>query len=213
MRKEKPPIEENVDLELEYKLLHLYDKIKPYLKQITAGFVILILAVLFFLYHQNKVEEKKNKASILAYEINKDIQNKKYDEALKKIKFFKANFADTDYIKLVYGYELIIEKNKNIVNKETIKKLKENLSTDQTKNYIAEFEGYLNYKNKKYDNALSKLNQINQSNFNYLSALTLKGFIYEKKGDTQKAKEIFDEIKELSKEKYRYFEALAKENI
>ncbi len=213
MKKERPPIEENVDLELEYKLLHLYDRIKPYLKQIIAGFIILILAVLFFLYYQNKVEEKKNKASALIYEISKDIQNKKYDDALKKIKFFKANFADTEYLKLVYGYQLIIEKNKNKINKETVKKLKEKLSTDQSKGYITEFEGYLDYKDKKYDNALLKLNQINQSNFNYLSALTLKGFIYSKKGNKQKAKEIFNEVKEFSKEKYRYFESLAKENI
>lgn len=213
MKKEKPPIEENVDIELEYKLLHLYDKVKPYLKQILIGIIILILAVLLFIYYKNKKEEKRNNAGALVYEISKDINNKKYDEALKKIKFFKANYSDTDHIKLVYGYEIIINKEKNSLKEETLNKLKEKLNTGQTKGYFTEFQAYLDYKSGKLDYALKKLNTINQSNFNYYSALSLKALIFSKKGNVEKAKGLFSEIREFSKDKYKYFESLANENI
>jgi len=213
MSKPKPPIEENVDLEFEYKLLHFYDRIKPYLKQIIFLILIVLAGIFYYIYHKSKIEEKLNQASVYVYKIQTEIQNKEYDKALKDIKFFKANFADTSYVKLIYSFEVFIQKEKRNIDKNLVSKLKNKLNTDQIKAYFTEFEGYISYKNNKFDDAVSKLNMIKQEHFNYLSSLTLKGIILKKEGKNQQAKQLFEEIKELSKDKYNYFEAFAKESI
>jgi predicted negative regulator of RcsB-dependent stress response len=213
MAKDRPSTQENVDIELEYKLLHLYDRIKPYLKYLIVAVLILIFAIIFIIYYKGKLEEKNNQASVIVYEIGKEINNKNYDETLKKIKLLQEKFSDTDYIKLAYAYKLIIEKEKNSVNKDTVHNLEKNLNTNQSKGYFTEFNAYLNYKDKNYEKALSELDRIQQDNFNYYSALTLKALILNKEGKNDKAKELFSEIKEFSKDKYPYFESLANENI
>ncbi|RMD46387.1 MAG: hypothetical protein D6834_02550 [Aquificota bacterium] len=106
-----------------------------------------------------------------------------------------------------------MQKEKGNIDKNLMKKLRNKLNTDQIKAYFTEFEGYINYKNKKFYNAVSKLDMIEQKHFNYLSSLTLKGIILKKEGKSQQAKQLFEEIKELSKNKYNYFEAFAKESI
>ena len=215
MKKEKVPIEENVDIELEYKLLHLYDKVKPYIKLIIGGFVAFILAVIGYIYYKNKQSQYYQQASVYILKIKEEVENGKIDEAKKDIKFFKANYADTPYIKLVYGYELILAKkeknNKNLYSLST--KLKENLSTDQMKGYITEYQAYLDYENKQYEKAKAKLDTIDQSHFNYLSVLTLKGFILKREGKAEEAKQLFKEVQEFSKGKFRYFEEIAKNNL
>lgn len=213
MKKQKPPVEENVDLELEYKLLHLYDRLKPYLKYIVAGLIAIILLIIFVIYRNAKLNEKLNQASIYIYKIQSEIDSKKYKEAEKDIKFFKANFADTPYIKLVYALEINLNKEQNKDTKDLTKKLKKHIKTDQFKAYFTEYEGYLDYKDKNYNKALNNLNKIKQNDFNYLSALTLKGIIYNIQGQKDKAKEIFEEINQLSKNRFRYFESFSKESL
>ncbi len=215
MKKEKVPIEENVDIELEYKLLHLYDKVKPYIKLIIGGFVAFILAVIGYIYYKNKQLQYYQQASVYILKIKEEVENGKIDEAKKDIKFFKAKYADTPYIKLIYGYELILAKkeknNKNLYSLST--KLKENLSTDQMKGYITEYQAYLDYENKQYEQAKAKLDTIDQSHFNYLSALTLKGFILKREGKAEEAKQLFNQVEQFSKGKFRYFEEIAKNNL
>ncbi len=213
MKKEKLPVEENVDIEFEYKLLHIYDRIKPYFKHILAAILLFILIIIYVLYRHSAQQERENKASIYIYQIKKDIEDKKFKEAEKKIKFFEANYADTDFIKLAYAYEILIEKQKNSLKSDTVKKLKEKLSTDQSKGYFTEFEGYLFYKDKQYSKSLDKLNLVKQDNFNYLSALTLKAIIFDKQRNKEKATELFGEIEALAKNKYPYFENIAKRSL
>jgi len=57
LRKEKLPIEENVDIEFEYKLLHFYDRIKPYIKFIITGFILAVLVLVLFIYQKSHIHE------------------------------------------------------------------------------------------------------------------------------------------------------------
>ncbi len=215
MKKEKVPIEENVDIELEYKLLHLYDKIKPYIKFIIGAFLAFILAIVGYIYYKNKQNQYYQQASLYVLKIKNELEGGKVKEAKKDIKFFKANYADTPYMKLVYGYELTLAKKgkekKDLY--ELSSQLKDSLSTDQMKGYITEYQASLDYSGSKFKDALVKVNKIDQSHFNYLSALTLKGLILKKEGKNAEAKEVFKEVQEFSKGKFRYFEQIAKNNL
>ncbi len=206
MKKEKLPLEENVDIEFEYKLLHFYDQIKPYLKFIIAGFILVILLLIGYIYQKSKFQEKLNLAGSKIYEISKNIENKNFEKAKKLIDKFKENYAGTPYVKLANVYEIKIrrEQNKNL-DKNIIQNTKNLFETDQLKAFFTEFEGYLEFKNKNYNQTKQTLDNIKQNHFNYLSALLLKGITLEKLGQKDKAKIAFEEIRELSKNKFRYF--------
>lgn len=206
MRKEKLPIEENVDIEFEYKLLHFYDRIKPYIKFIITGFILAVLVLVLFIYQKSKEREFLNKAGAKVFEISELISNKDYDKAKSLIAEFKKTYTDTPYIKLINAYEIQIqkEKGKNI-DKNLVQNTKNLFETEQFKAFYTEFEGYLNFSEKKYTEAKQNLDSVKQNHFNYLSALLLKGIILEKTGQKDNAKTIFEEVRELSKEKFTYF--------
>ncbi|HIQ25677.1 MAG TPA: tetratricopeptide repeat protein [Persephonella sp.] len=206
MKKEKLPIEENVDIEFEYKLLHFYDRVKPYLKFIIAGFILAVLMLIALIYQKSKEKEILNNAGAKVYEISELISSKKFSEATKLIAEFKKTYADTPYIKLINVYEIQIQRqqNKNI-DKKLVQKTKNLFNTDQLKAFYTEFEGFLNFKEKKYTEAKQNLENVKQNHFNYLSALLLKGIILEKTGEKNKAKTAFEEVRELSKNKFKYF--------
>ncbi|HIE59575.1 MAG TPA: tetratricopeptide repeat protein [Hydrogenothermaceae bacterium] len=206
MKKEKLPIEENVDIEFEYKLLHFYDRVKPYLKFIIAGFILAVLMLIALIYQKSKEKEFLNNAGAKVYEISELISSKKFSEATKLIAEFKKTYADTPYIKLINVYEIQIQRqqNKNI-DKKLVQKTKNLFNTDQLKAFYTEFEGFLNFKEKKYTEAKQNLENVKQNHFNYLSALLLKGIILEKTGEKNKAKTAFEEVRELSKNKFKYF--------
>ena len=206
MKKEKLPIEENVDIELEYKLLHFYDRIKPYLKFIIAGFILTVLILIALIYQKSKEKEFLDSAGAKVYEISELVSSKKFNQAKKLIAEFKKTYADTPYIKLINVYEIQIQRqqNKNI-DKKLVQETKRLFDTDQLKAFYTEFEGYLNFKEKKYAEAKKNLDNVKQNHFNYLSALLLKGIILEKTGEKDKAKTIFEEVRELSKNKFNYF--------
>jgi len=206
LKKEKLPIEENVDIEFEYKLLHFYDRVKPYLKFIIAGFILAVLMLIALIYQKSKEKEILNNAGAKVYEISELISSKKFSEATKLIAEFKKTYADTPYIKLINVYEIQIQRqqNKNI-DKKLVQKTKNLFNTDQLKAFYTEFEGFLNFKEKKYTEAKQNLENVKQNHFNYLSALLLKGIILEKTGEKNKAKTAFEEVRELSKNKFKYF--------
>lgn len=206
MKKEKLPIEENIDIEFEYKLLHFYDRIKPYLKFIIAGFILAIFILIALIYQKSKEKEFLNNAGAKVYEISELVYNKKFDEAKKLIYEFKKTYADTPYIKLINVYEIQVQKlqNKNI-DKKFVQETKKLFNTDQLKAFYTEFEGFLNFKEKKYTEAKQNLDNVKQNYFNYLSALLLKGIILEKTGEKDKAESAFKEVRELSKDKFKYF--------
>lgn len=206
MKKEKLPIDENVDIEFEYKLLHFYDRIKPYLKFIITGFILALLILIALIYQKSKEKEFLNNAGAKVYEISELVSNKKFSQAKKLITEFKKTYADTPYIKLINVYEIQIQRqqNKNI-DKKLVQETKNLFNTDQLKAFYTEFEGLLNFKEKKYTDAKQNLDNVKQNHFNYLSALLLKGIILEKTGEKDKAKTAFEEVRELSKNKFKYF--------
>ena len=206
MKKEKLPIDENVDIEFEYKLLHFYDRIKPYLKFIITGFILALLILIALIYQKSKEKEFLNNAGAKVYEISELVSNKKFSQAKKLITEFKKTYADTPYIKLINVYEIQIQRqqNKNI-DKKLVQETKNLFNTDQLKAFYTEFEGLLNFKEKKYTEAKQNLDNVKQNHFNYLSALLLKGIILEKTGEKDKAKTAFEEVRELSKNKFKYF--------
>ena len=206
MQKEKLPLEENVDIEFEYKLFHFYDRIKPYLKFIIIGFILAVLILIALIYQKSKEKEFLNNAGAKVYEILELVSNKKFSQAKKLIAELKKTYADTPYIKLINVYEIQIQRqqNKNI-DKKLVQETKNLFNTDQLKAFYTEFEGFLNFKEKKYTEAKQNLDNVKQNHFNYLSALLLKGIILEKTGEKDKAKTAFEEVRELSKNKFKYF--------
>ena len=206
MKKEKLPIEENVDIEFEYKLIHFYDRIKPYLNFIITGFILAVLILIALIYQKSKEKEFLNSAGAKVYEISELVSNKKFSQAKKLIAELKKTYADTPYIKLINVYEIQIQRqqNKNI-DKKLVQETKNLFNTDQLKAFYTEFEGFLNFKEKKYTEAKQNLDNVKQNHFNYLSALLLKGIILEKTGRKDKAKTAFEEVRELSKNKFKYF--------
>jgi len=83
-KKEKKslPFEEDVDIEFEYKVFLILDKISRY-KYFIIGFIAILIAgtILFFVYKQNQ-EEFYNQASKLVYQIKKAYE----DDDMKKVK-------------------------------------------------------------------------------------------------------------------------------
>jgi len=158
------------------------------------------------IYQKSKEKEFLNNAGAKVYEISELVSNKKFSQAKKLITEFKKTYADTPYIKLINVYEIQIQRqqNKNI-DKKLVQETKNLFNTDQLKAFYTEFEGLLNFKEKKYTDAKQNLDNVKQNHFNYLSALLLKGIILEKTGEKDKAKTAFEEVRELSKNKFKYF--------
>ncbi len=211
-KKPHVPIEEDVDIEFEYKLILFWEKwIKPYLKLYIAGIIIIVVAIGGYIYKVSEDKKVLNQASAIVYDIGKLFAEEKYDDAQKLIQQFKDRYSDTDFIKVVLAYENLINKEKNSLNETVPTELKNKLDTDQLRSDTTEFIGYVKYEKEKYTDAENILNQITQDKFNYISAQLLKGFVLRHLGKEQEAKNIFAQINENSK--YRYFKIIAEQNM
>ena len=195
------PLKEDVDIELEYKIYLLYERLKKYKLVILGFFIGLILALVGLFLYKNYQENKLNNASIVFYNLQTSFEKGDYKTAEKYINKIKSDYKDTGYYKLAIVYELLIKKSKNNISVKDIDKLKNLTETDNLKGYLEEYQAYIQFKNKKYDDVLSHLNKINQQNFNYISALTLKGIVLIKKGD-KNYKQVLEEVANLSKTVY-----------
>ncbi len=91
--------------------------------------------------------------------------------------------------------------------REYLKRLISKLEDEHLKKLFLEKEAFLLYREGKLNEALDKLSGIKNKDFNYPSALILKGFIYEAKGDTERAEEIYKRV--LAKYPVSYFGKLA----
>lgn len=210
MSKEKLPLEKDVDIELEYKIYHLWDKVKKYLKLIVAGVIILFISSLGYYLYKQKKEEENQKASVYITKINNLLADNKKDEALKLIQEFEKNYKDTDYYKVILAYKIMMMKEDSKEDVNLVKDLKEKLKTQLSKGMI-EYEGYLKYKSGKIKEAQENLKLINKEDYNYISAQSLLALIYKKEGNFQEVEKIFKTIKE--NKNYRYFSILARENL
>ncbi len=211
MKKEKLPLEKDVDIEFEYKLYLFWERIRKYTKFIIAFVIAVIIGIFGYIYKKKADEKVLNEASSVIYSIGDLYANGKYDEALKLIKRFEDQYGDTPFIKIAVSYEILIDKEKN---KEDLKKptnLGNLLVSEQLKAQNKEYIGYIHYKNQQYQQSLNILNTIQQKHFNYISAQLLKGANFVKLGKLKEAESIFNSISETSN--YRYFTIIARENL
>ncbi|WP_457641753.1 tetratricopeptide repeat protein [Persephonella sp.] len=203
------PLKEDVDIEFEYKVYMLFDKLKKYKIFIISGFVTFILVIAAAVYIKSEKEKVLNEASAIAYDIGKMFSENKEEEAKKLIEKLKNQYGDTPYVKIAVAYEILLEKEKRNPDKNKITELKNLLETDQLKSGLNEYYGYVLHLENKDNEALQTLDQIDQKYYNYISGLLLKGFIYRKQG--KDAGNIFKQVMELSK--YNYFRKIAEENL
>lgn len=210
LSKDKLPLEKDVDIELEYKVYHFWDKIKKYLKFIVATVLILFIFSLGYYLYKQKKEEENQKASVYITKINNLLADNKKDEAQKLIQEFEKNYKDTDYYKVILAYKIMMMKEENKEDVSLAKELKNKLQTQLSKGMI-EYESYLEYKSGKQSEAKETLKSINKEDYNYISAQSLLALIYKKEGNFQEAEKIFKTIQE--NKNYRYFSILARENL
>ncbi len=212
-KKEKNlPFEENVDIEFEYKVFLILDKLKRYKYLIIGAFVLLLIGIVgFFIYKQNQ-EKILNEASGLAYKIKLNYEKGEDEKALSLINEFKKKYAETPFIKLVSAYEININKRENpLKTEETSKLIREKLFTDQLKSGYKEYNAYLLYLKDEKDKALPVLGSVDEKYYNNISAKLLTAIIFKETGNTEKAKSIFEEI--AQKRFLRYFSTIASENL
>ena len=215
MEEKKPkdlPFDKDVDLEFEYKVFLILDKISKYKYFIIGFFVALIVAiVVFFLYKQEK-EAFMNEASKVVYKIKLAYENDNDAKALSLIEDFKRNFAETPYIKVVLAYEQSIKKNKNPLETENINnEVKNKLVTDQLKSGYKEYTAFLLHEKKQDNQALSILGSIDDKYYNSISAKLLTAIILKEQGDKESSQAIFQELSQ--KKLFRYFSTIANENL
>ncbi len=214
MKRKHLPLEKDVDIEFEYKIYMVLDYLKKYKKPLIAlGITVIASIVAFYLYQKNR-QETYNRASSIVFEIGNLYAEKKYEEAKKLINRFKEQFADTPYVKLANAYSILImtannEKPESI--EKIVKELHSKLETKQLKSAFTEFEGFLKFSEKKYQETVNITEKVKQEHFNYISAITLKAFAFKRLGDEKKAKVIFEEISQTSP--YQYFKLVARENL
>ncbi len=211
MKKEKLPLEKDVDIEFEYKLYLFWERIRKYTKLIIALVVAVIIGIFGYIYKKNADEKLLNAASSVIYNIGELYANGKYEEAEKLIKRFEDQYGNTPFIKIAVSYQILINKEKNKEDLQTPSNLKKLLVSEQLKAQNREYIGYLNYKNKQYQQSLNILDTIQQKHFNYISAQLLKGANFVKLGKLKEAESIFNNISETSN--YRYFTIVARENL
>ncbi|WP_028951142.1 tetratricopeptide repeat protein [Sulfurihydrogenibium subterraneum] len=210
MSKEKLPIEKDVDIELEYKIYHLWDKVKKYLKFILAFVVILFIVSTGYYLYSKKKQEENEKASVYVSKIANLLSEDKKEEAKKLIEEFEKKYKDTNFYKVVLSYKVMIAKDEGKEDEKTANDLKEKLDT-QLSEGVKEYIAYIKFKENENNQAKEILKSIDKDKYNYISAQSTLGLIYKKEGNYQEAEKIFNLIKE--NKDYRYFSILAKENL
>ena len=73
---------------------------------------------------------------------------------------------------------------------------------EQLGSLLRERKAYTLYKEKNYTDALNSLESIDKEKFNYPSALLLKAFTLQAKGDVKGAKEIYNQLSKDYKDTY-----------
>lgn len=209
MENKKLPLEKDVDLELEYKVYSIYDRLKKRWKPILASVVLILLIISGYMYKNQLDNKKKEEASVLLSQINSALSKEDTKLAEQLIEKFEKNYKNTDLWKVVLAYKILINKEKNIDDEKVAKELSDSLKTD-LKSGIDEYIAYINMKKGNLKQAKDILSNIDQKNYNYYSAKLLLGIIYKRESDTKQAEDIF---KLLSNSKYRYFSLIGKESL
>lgn len=209
MEKRKVPLEKDIDIELEYRIYSLYDRIRKRWKFVLGIVLSVFLLASGYYYKKTLDMKKKEEASVLIVGINEKLSKEDTTGAQKVIEEFEKRYRDTDYKKVVLAYKILLQKEKGIDDTKSAEELKESLSTE-LKSGLKEYLAYVKYKNGKIKEAKESLLSIEPKDYNYFSGRMLLGFIYKKESDLSKAQEMF---KSLSNSKYRYFSLIGKENL
>lgn len=210
MEKEKLPIEKDVDLELEYKIYRIYDILKKKIKTILISLVILLIIFAGYYYKKELDLQKKIKASVELTKISQLISDNKLAEAEKEIGNFEKNYKDTDYYKVVLAYKILLKRENNLEDLESVKQISNLLETDISSGF-KEYLSYLSYKNGDLKTSKDYLKSIDSKSYNYLSSQILSAFILKKEGNYEEARKILEMVK--NNQNYRYLSLLAKESL
>ena len=211
MEKKKVPLEKDVDIEFEYKVYMIYDFLKKNKGFVITGVILFFLLLISFFFYKHHKETVLNESSVLAYQLQKAYDAKQFEKAENLIKKMKDKYPDSPFIKVAIAYSLLIKKDKGNITPTDLNLLQVRVSSDQLNSGLTEFRGYIYYKNKEYGKTLTVIRPIDQRFYNYVSALTLKGFTLKKMGENKKSANVFNQVLQLSK--YDYFKLLAKENL
>ncbi|PMP64115.1 MAG: hypothetical protein C0198_00255 [Sulfurihydrogenibium sp.] len=207
---EKLPLEKDVDIELEYKIYSLWDKLKRYIKFLVLAVILILLGSVGYYFYEKKEEEKNAKASVYVLKINNLLADNKKDEANKLIQEFEKNYKDTSYYKLILAYKIMMLKDEGKNDLNLVRDLESKLNTQLSKG-VKEYKAYLEYKSGNSNKAKEDLKSITKEDYNYISAQSLLALIYKKEGNITEAEKIFKNIQE--NKNYRYFSILARENL
>ncbi len=210
MEKEKLPIEKDVDLELEYKIYRIYDILKKKIKTILISLVILLIIFAGYYYKKELDLQKKIKASVELTKISQLISDNKLAEAEKEIGNFEKNYKDTDYYKVVLAYKILLKRESNLEDLESVKQISNLLETDISSGF-KEYLSYLSYKNGDLKTSKDYLKSIDSKSYNYLSSQIISAFILKKEGNYEEARKILEMVK--NNQNYRYLSLLAKESL
>ena len=211
MEKKKVPIEKDVDIEFEYKVYMVYDFLKKNKIFVIIGAVLVVLLISTFFVYKHHKETLLNESSVIAYQIQKAYDSKDYEKVKKLVDRLRKDYPDSPFVKLGIAYELLVKKEKNSIKPEDLNKLQVRVNSDQINAGLTEYRGYLYYREKQYGKTLTVLRPVDQRFYNYVSALTLKGFTLKKLGEKEKALTAFNQVLQLSR--YDYFKLIAKENL
>jgi len=211
MDKKKVPLEKDVDVEFEYKVYMIYDFLKKNRGFVITGVVLFFLLLFSFFFYKHHRETILNESSVLAYQIQKAYDEKEFEKAKNLINKMKDKYPDSPFIKVAIAYSLLIKKDKGNINPTDLNILQVRINSEQINSGLTEFRGYLYYKNNEYGKTLTVIRPIDQRFYNYVSALTLKGFTLKKMGEITESVNVFNQVLQLSK--YDYFKLLAKENL
>jgi len=209
--KKKLPLEQDVDIEFEYKVYMLYDFLKKNKKFVIGGTLLIIALIGTFFYYKQQKNNMLNNSSLISYQIQEAFNKKDFKKVKQLISKMKKEYPDSPFMKVALAYNILLKKETNKATPNDINKLQVRINSHQLNAGLNEFKGYLYYKANEYSKTLNILKSIDQKYYNYVSALTLKGFTFKRLNQDDKALSIFNQVLELSK--YEYFKLVAKENL
>ncbi len=146
-------------------------------REILAGILLALLIASIvggFSYWKRLQREKMEELATLVYRY--ELGEVKREEVEKKLRGTP-----------LYAYFLLI-------SGSDVEKALPQIKEEQLRSLLEERRAYELYAGGKADEALRILERIDKERFNYPSALLLKAFALEKKGDRKSAKEIYREL-------------------
>ena len=147
-------------------------------KDILIGVILALLiagAVGGFNYWQELKEKRLDEVASLVY---------LYEKGRLKAEEVEPKVKGTPY----YPYFLAIKGEKPSLVRKFIE-------DEEVKKLFLEKEAYTLYEGKKYEESLKKLSSITEKDFNHPSAILLRAFIEESKGNVDKARELYEGLR------------------